>query len=115
MPPVHETHTVYRVQNYLSASLVPPLFSTLERRVLEHQTNAVVSHVCAYIDCEQCKCHAHDHRDEDEIQSGDLKHVTIRVRVLVYIFILLGQAQDFGIPIFIMPLLLYKFKVELPQ
>lgn len=52
MPPVHELHTVYRIQHHLGPTLIRSLLPPLERRVLEHEPNAVVAHVCAYIDCE---------------------------------------------------------------
>lgn len=52
MPPVHEPHAVYRIQHHLGSTLVPSLLPALEWRVLEHQADAVVSHICAHIDCE---------------------------------------------------------------
>lgn len=115
MPPVHEPHTLYRIQHHLGPALIPPLLPPLQWRVLEQQANTVVAHVCANVDCEQCQCHAHDYRDEDEVEGGDLKHVAVRVWVHVDIFILSGQMQGLGTTIFIVSLLLYKLEVELPQ
>lgn len=106
MPPVHELYTVYWVQHHLSPTLIPPLLPPLEWRVLEHQTNTVVSHVCANVDCEQGECHAHNHRGEDEVEGGDLKHVAVRVWVCVDIFVLSGHAQGLGTTILTVSLLL---------
>ena len=52
MPPVHESHAVYRVQHHLGPPLLPRLPPPLEGRVLEEQANAVVTHVCAHVDGE---------------------------------------------------------------
>lgn len=67
MPPVHELHAVHRIQKNLRPDLIASLLSPLKRRVLEHQTNTVVAHVSAHVDCEQGKCEAHDYRDEDVV------------------------------------------------
>lgn len=115
MPPVHEFHTVYGIQHHLSPTLIPFLLPPLQRRVLKQQTDAVVAHVCAYVDCEQRQRHAHDYRSEDEVESGDLKHVAVRVWIHVNIFILSRQTQRLGTSILTVSLLLYKFEVELPQ
>lgn len=52
MPPVHERHTVYRIQHHLGPTLIRSFLPPLEWRVLEHKPNAVVAHVCAYVYCE---------------------------------------------------------------
>ena len=52
MPPVHESHAVYRVQHHLGPPLLPRLPPPLEGRVLEEQANAVVTHVGAHVDGE---------------------------------------------------------------
>lgn len=52
MPPVHELHAVHRIQKNLRPDLIASLLSPLKRRVLEHQTNTVVAHVSAHVDCE---------------------------------------------------------------
>lgn len=105
VPPVHELYTVYRVQHHLDPTLIPPFLPSLERWVLEHQTNAVVTHVCANVDREQGQCHAHYHRGEDEVEGCDLKHVAVRVWVRVDIFILSGHAQGLGTTILTVSLL----------
>lgn len=106
MPPVHELYTVYGIQHHLGPAMIPPLLPPSERRVLEHQTNAVVAHVCANVDCEQGQRHAHDHRCEDEVEGGDLKHVAVRVWVRVDVFVLSGLAQGVGTTILTVSLLL---------
>lgn len=52
MPPVHELHTLYRIQYHLGPALIRPLLPSLEWWVLEQQTNTVVAHVRANVDCE---------------------------------------------------------------
>lgn len=53
MPPVHDPHALYGIQQHLGSALIPLLLlPALERRVLEQQANTVVAHVCANIDCE---------------------------------------------------------------
>ena len=51
MPPVHDPHTLYGIQHHQGPALISPLLSPLERWVMEKQTNTVVAHVCADIDC----------------------------------------------------------------
>lgn len=114
MPPVHKSHTVNGVQDNHRGPLVRLLLPPEQGRVLEDQADTVVPHVSADVDGEQSERHAHHDRSEDKVESGDLKYITVRVRVPVHVFILTGQAQHFGMPVFIMPLF-YKFKVELPQ
>lgn len=57
MPPVHELYTVYGIQHHLGPALISPLLPPLQRRVLEHQTDTVVAHVCANVDCELVERH----------------------------------------------------------
>lgn len=52
MPPFHDPHTLYRIQQHLGSAMIGFLLPSLERRVLEEQTNPVVAHVCADINCE---------------------------------------------------------------
>lgn len=106
MPPVHELHTVYRIQHHLGPTLICSFLPPLEWRVLEHKPNAVVAHVCAYIYCEQAQRHAHDYWGEDEVEGGDLKHIAIRVRIHVNIFVLSRHTQGLGTTIPTVSLLL---------
>lgn len=52
MPPFHDPHTLHRIQQHLSSTMIGFFLPSLERRVLEEQTNSVVAHVCADINCE---------------------------------------------------------------
>lgn len=52
MPPVHDPHTLYRIQQHLGSALIPLLLTPLGWRVLEQQADTVVAHVCANVDCE---------------------------------------------------------------
>lgn len=52
MPPLHDPHTLYRIQQHLGPTLIGSFLPSLERRVLEEQTNPVVAHVCADTDSE---------------------------------------------------------------
>lgn len=52
MPPFHDPHTLYRIQQHLGSAMIGFLLPSLERRVLEEQTNPVVAHVCADINSE---------------------------------------------------------------
>lgn len=52
MPPFHDPHTLHRIQQHLGSTMIDSLLPPLERRVLEEQTNPVVAHVCADVDCE---------------------------------------------------------------
>lgn len=52
MPPLHDPHTLYRIQQHLGSTMIGSFLPSLEWRVLEEQTNPVVAHVCADIDCE---------------------------------------------------------------
>lgn len=52
MPPFHDPHTLYRIQQHLGSAVIRFLLPSLERRVLEEQTNPVVAHICADVDCE---------------------------------------------------------------
>lgn len=115
VPPVHELHTLYRIQYYLGPTLIPPLLPPVKWWVLEHQSDAVVSHICAYIYCEQSQGHTHDDRGKYEVESCDLKNVAVRVWVCMDIFILNGPPQRLGTAILTTYFLLYKLEVELPQ
>lgn len=52
MPPFHDPHTLYRIQQHLGSAMIGSLLPPLERRVLEEQTDPVVAHVCADINSE---------------------------------------------------------------
>lgn len=52
MPPFHDPHTLHRIQQHLGSAMIGSLLPSLERRVLEEQTDPVVAHVCADINCE---------------------------------------------------------------
>lgn len=52
MPPFHDPHTLYRIQQHLGSTVICFFLPSLEWRVLEEQTNPVVAHICADIDCE---------------------------------------------------------------
>lgn len=52
MPPFHDPHTLYRIQQHLGSAMIGSLLPSLERRVLEEQTNPVVAHVRADINRE---------------------------------------------------------------
>lgn len=52
MPPLHDPHTLYRIQQHLGSAMIGSFPPSLERRVLEEQTNPVVAHVCADVDGE---------------------------------------------------------------
>lgn len=49
VPPVHETHTVDRVEHHLDALLPSKLFPPEYGRILELQAYPVVPHVCAHV------------------------------------------------------------------
>lgn len=50
MPPVEESNAVRRVQDDLHALLAAQLPPAADRRVLEHQSHAMMPHVRAHID-----------------------------------------------------------------
>lgn len=77
VPPVHETHTVDRVQHHLDALLPSQLFSPEYGRILELQAYPVVPHVCAHVNGKQGQRHAHDDRSEDEVEGGDPEQVAV--------------------------------------
>lgn len=52
MPPLRDPHTLYRIQQHLGSAMIGSFPPSLERRVLEKQTNPVVAHVCADVDGE---------------------------------------------------------------
>lgn len=52
MPPLHDPHTLDRIQQHLGSAVIGSFPPSMERRVLEEQTNPVVAHVCADVDGE---------------------------------------------------------------
>lgn len=52
MPPLRDPHTLHRIQQHLGSAVIGSFPPSLERRVLEEQTNPVVAHVCADVDSE---------------------------------------------------------------
>lgn len=93
MPPVKEPNTVHRVQDDLHTLFTAQILTTTDRRILEHQSHSMMSHVCTHINGKQGKYHPHDNRNKDEVEGGDLQQAAVLVRVGMDILILNGRLQ----------------------
>lgn len=94
MPPVKESNAVHRVQDDLHALLTAQFPTSVDRRILEHESHSVMPHVRAHVDGKQGEYHPHDNWDKDEIERGDLQQAAVLVRVGVNIFVLNGRLQS---------------------
>lgn len=93
MPPIKEPNAVHWVQDDLHPLFTAQFATTVDRRILEHQSHSMMPHVRAHIDSKQGKDHSHDNWNKDEIEGCDLQQAAVLVWVGVHVFILNGGLQ----------------------